>query len=281
MIALLVTFLISVVTALLGVWIVDRSPKWLSEERVNQIFVIGAGLLLAIAFLEFLPHAMGNGNSASGLWILIGIVFVYLSEVYITPKLSVIDRWAFKSEHPGYHDHYGKEDTSHCAHGHHSSSLKASDGPVIHHTHVVSPSAACSAVGCLIICTFFDGVEIASAFFLSEKTGYFTSFGLLLHILPDGILVASLGLRSGLSKGFTRLLTWTVGLSLFVGAGVAIALEHVSRTPFLIPFATGVLIYVGFLHLFPVVGKTRFGTLLFVLSLTIYGLLMTTIHVHH
>src|ERR1043166_10134987 len=63
------------------------------------------------------------------------------------------------------------------------------------------PSAAYTAAGGLCIHTFFDGVSIASAFYVSPKVGLLVFIAILLHKMPEGFTVASIMLAAG---GSTR-----------------------------------------------------------------------------
>jgi zinc transporter ZupT len=293
--ALIVAIVIAILTSWLGVWIVNKRPKWFSENLMNLVIAGAAGFLLALAFTEFLPHAVQGDPINSGILILVGVVVIFLAEVYGAPLFTKVDQWAFKSEHPGFHDHYGhsEHECQHHDHAHPPHKLSPLSPPkslgsdtsggrlVLTHTHAVSPAAACSAVGCLMVCTFFDGIEIAAAFRIGGDTGWLTVVGLFFHILPDGLIVASLGIASKLSLKFTRLLAVMVGSSLVLGVLVAALTSSFIPRSAVISLSTGILIYVSFMHLLPVVTKTRRGVLMFLLALIAYSFLISTFHNHH
>ncbi|MCB0393698.1 MAG: ZIP family metal transporter [Bdellovibrionales bacterium] len=296
------SLLLAFLTAWLGVAIVSKRPKWFNENRMNLAISLAAGFLVSLAFTEFLPHAVERNPINAGLYILTGITIIFIVEVYGTPYLSRIDKWAFRNDHPGFHDHY--QEASNCGHDHshensnghkhvHSSYVqtkhhhhqnhthKSSELAPLQHTHVISPAAACSAVACLIVCTFFDGLEIAAAFRLGGETGWLTVVGLFFHVLPDGLIVASLGLSSRLSVSTTRFLTILVASSLVLGVIVAAITGSFVPREVVIGLSTGILIYVSFLHLIPVVAKTKRGVPTFLVSLILYSILISILHGHH
>ena len=240
--SLLVVFIVAILTTSGGLWIASRKPSWYNSTRLSMFVAIGAGLLLGVAFMEFLPLFSQGGHPDAPILLVAGILTMVVIERYVTPRLNFLDGPDCGHEHAKDHDHKSNSEHEH-AH------------------HLISHQAACSAIGCLIVCAFFDGFEIRSAFMVNAATGWVTSFGLFFHILPDGVLAASIALAGGLSKKQAKLVATLTGAFLIAGALSATLLSHWISFAALLPFATGVLIYVIFIHLFPVGLKHPNGVL--------------------
>ena len=253
---IITTVLILAAISSLGGFFIASSSGRLFEKWKYKLIGLGTGVLFGVTFLEFLPHAMESHPDISPLLIISGLILIVFVETVIAPKLNFLENDHCKHDHAKEHDH---KQNPHHEHQH----------------HLVSHQAACSAVGCLIVCSFFDGLEIATAFRLSSKTGLLTGFGLLLHILPDGILAASLALAGGASPVRAKLIVLINGTVLVSGALVSIFLFSVSFH-YIIPLATGILIYVCLVHLLPVAVRKRNGY-----WWLLFGLLFFMIFKHH
>src|SRR5919199_3436690 len=84
-------------------------------------------------------------------------------------------------------------------------------GEETHPESVLRPSAAYTALGGLMIHTFFDGVSIAAAFLINFKVGLLVFIAILLHKVPEGFTVASIMLASGRSGRKARWATLAIG----------------------------------------------------------------------
>src|ERR1700738_2733355 len=143
-----------------GYFVVYRN--W--QRRNLQYFVaLGAGYMLAVAFLDVIPESVRRAGDSAVLRILIGYFLIHLFEHSIAPPL-----------------HFGEET-------HHE---------VVSHRHV----RATMLLG-LAIHTFFDGVALASGFLVSNWLGVVVFVALFLHKLPEGFTVASVVLASGGGRG--------------------------------------------------------------------------------
>ena len=214
-----------------GLLIASQKLVWYTPQRLSMFIALGTGMLLAILFSEFLAESFHEHSHLSAALIVTGIVFVIFMETYIAPKISFLEGDRCDHDHAVAHDHK-----------HHLSQE--------HQHHLISHQAACSAVGCLLVCTFFDGIELKAAFELGESTGWMTSVGLLFHVLPDGALAASIALAGGMSRSAAKVVSVLTGLSMVVGILFTVMLQQiVSFQQFVLPFASGVLMYVTFIHL--------------------------------
>jgi len=190
------------------------------EKRYLRYFVaLGAGFMMAAAFLEMMPESMRIDPPWSMRWspalILAGYCIVHLIEHTITP-----------------HFHFGEE---------------------THHDEFISVHTSYSVVTGLAIHALFDGVAIGSGFALSSWLGWIIFTAIFLHKVPEGFTVASVMLASGRSR---RLAFYSaVLLAATTMAGVLL----ISSVPRLVriglPLSAGVAIYVAATDLVPEVNR--------------------------
>ncbi|HZD50265.1 MAG TPA: ZIP family metal transporter [Silvibacterium sp.] len=132
------------------------------EKRYLRYFVaLGAGFMLAVAFLEMVPESLRFSPRWSPVFVLAGYCAIHLLEHTITP-----------------HFHFGEE---------------------THHEFLSSRTGYSVLVG-LAAHALFDGVAIGSGFVLSNWLGFLIFFAIFLHKIPEGFTVASVMLASGRSR---------------------------------------------------------------------------------
>jgi len=131
-----------------------------------------------------------------------------------------------------------------------------------HDHEVIAPRTAYTAVGGLLVHTFFDGVSIAAAAQIDFKVGLLVFVAIFLHKFPEGFTIGSMVLAAG--KGFRQVLAATslIGMTTligvlffyFIGANLGFTIAYA------LPVATGVTLYVAASDLIPEVnhhgGKT-------------------------
>jgi ZIP family zinc transporter/zinc and cadmium transporter len=139
-----------------GLLIISR--KHWNELVLKYFIAVGAGFMLAAAFLRMLPESMALTPHAP-LLVLGGYFLVHFFEHTIAP-----------------HFHFGEE---------------------VHGDLLVNPAVGFSALVGLSTHTFFDGVSIASAYLVSFPLGLLVFFAVILHKIPEGFTVASIALASG------------------------------------------------------------------------------------
>src|SRR4029077_16175078 len=151
--------LIAAAGNLLGGYFVVRRD-W-PRQYLQYFLALGAGYMLAVAFLEIIPESIALAGRGALLFVLAGFFLVHLFEHTLAP-----------------HFHFGEET----------------------HTEEMSHHRAQSSVMLgLIIHTFFDGVAIASGFLVSTWLGTVIFIAVFLHKLPEGFTVASVVLAGGQS----------------------------------------------------------------------------------
>lgn len=201
--------------------------RW-GERFLKYLVALGAGFMLAAIFIEILPESVriwtsnARGESASHAVVgamtllLLGYLLIQFFEHTLTP-----------------HFHFGEE------------------------THPESftrrPSAAYTAAGGLCIHTFFDGVSIASAFYVNPKVGLLVFIAILLHKMPEGFTVASIMLASGRSPQKALIATAAIGAATLAGV-IAVAVldaRTADAVGYALPFSAGVTLYVAASDLIP------------------------------
>ncbi len=224
-------FLFGVLAALAnllgGMLLASKVAQRLDQRFLKYLIALGAGFMLAAIFIEILPetiaiwvsgHAIdAAAQSVMGAMTLLlaGYLLIQLFEHTIAP-----------------HFHFGAE---------------------THPEHVLRPSAAYTAIGGLVIHSFFDGVSIAAAFLVNYKVGLLVFIAILLHKVPEGFTVASIMLASGRSARRALVATLTVGAATFAGV-VSVALLQTkveTLVAYALPFSAGVTLYVAASDLIP------------------------------
>ncbi len=198
------------------------------ERRFLQYFLaLGAGYMLAVAFLEVIPESVRLAGDAAFLYVLIGFFLIHLFEHTIAP-----------------HFHFGEE--THCE-------------EVSHH------HARTTLLLGLAIHTFFDGVAIAAGFLVSNWLGVVIFVAIFLHKLPEGFTVASVVLASGQSRRNALLASGLLGAATLLGVLLTTALS--SQLSYALPLSGGVTLYVAATDLLPEVNREpgwRMALLVFV-----------------
>ena len=224
---ILIVFCFSLILLCSCLLIAHFGRKW----NLKPLIAFGSGALLSICFLDFLPQAFTNQTSYEviSLFILFGILVQGLADIYLLPQLSFLDKWL----------------------------KKENSNPVHSHSHTFNTGSVCSLAGCLSICSFFDGIRLFSALNITESVAFITAFALFFHLLSEGVLVASLVLSSGIKKKALFVFVFCMAGALILGALFAQLFFISFSYSALIAFASGMLIYVCFVHLLPFSLKQR------------------------
>ena len=197
--------------------------KW----NLNLWLSMSSGVLFSICFLDFLPHSFENHDVSRdkiSLFILSGILLQALADIYLLPHLVFLDK-LLKTESSSQAGHQ--------------------------HSHTFSSFSICSVVGCLFLCSFFDGIRLFSALHVENFVAFSMVFALFFHLLSEGVLIAMLALSSQFKQRILFVLAGSVGGALFAGALFAHFLSYSFSLGALIAFSSGCLIYICFVHLLP------------------------------
>lgn len=186
------------------------------EKRYLRYFVaLGAGFMLAVAFLEMLPESMRFSMKWAPVLVLAGYCAIHLLEHTIVP-----------------HFHFGEE---------------------THHDEFVSARTSYSVLGGLAVHAFFDGVAIASGFVLSDLLGWLIFIAIFLHKVPEGFTVASVMMASGSSRKTAVIAANVLATATLLGVLVIGILPSWVEAG--LPLSAGVAIYVAATDLVPEVNR--------------------------
>jgi zinc and cadmium transporter len=195
-----------------GYFIVRRD--W-SRQYLKYFLALGAGFMLAAAFLEVIPESIRLAGDGAMVLVLIGYFVVHLFEHTLAP-----------------HFHFGEET----------------------HVHEMTPQhAGITALLGLVIHTFFDGVAIASGFLVSNWLGGVIFLAVFLHKLPEGFTVSSLMLASGQSRRVALLASVLLGAATLAGVLLMALLR--GQVSYMLPISGGVTLYVAASDLVPEVNR--------------------------
>jgi zinc and cadmium transporter len=195
-----------------GYFVVRREwPRiWL-----QYFLALGAGYMLAVAFVDIIPESIHLAGDRALLFVLIGFFLVHLFEHTIAP-----------------HFHFGEE-THLDEMSHHHARNTVLLGLVIH--------------------TFFDGVAIAAGFLVSVWLGAMIFVAVFLHKLPEGFTVASVVLASGQGRRNAILAAGLLGAATLFGVLLTSVLQ--GQLKYALPISGGVTVYVAATDLLPEVNR--------------------------
>lgn len=195
------------------------------KRYLKYLLALGAGFMLAVTFFEIIPKTIllwqaSYPEASQNLYLpmlllLVGYLLTQFFEHTIAP-----------------HFHLGEE---------------------VHSDHLLSTSSAYTAVGGLLIHTFFDGVSIAAASQIDLKVGFLVFIAVFLHKFPEGFTIGSMLVAAG--KGIREVIiatsligaTTVLGVLLFYFIGKNLG----SSVLYALPLASGVTLYVAASDLIP------------------------------
>jgi zinc transporter ZupT len=198
---------------------------------LRYLLGLSAGFMLAVTFFEIVPKtvsiwqepAQGGGDHLymPMLLVLAGYLLTQFFEHTIAP-----------------HFHLGGE--MHCDDDTHAHEL-------------ISPRSAYTAVGGLLMHTFFDGVSIAAAAQIDLRLGSLVFLAVFLHKFPEGFTIGSMVMAAGKGRrevlGATALIgaATIAGLLFFalIGANLGFTVAYA------LPLAGGITLYVAASDLIP------------------------------
>lgn len=196
------------------------------KRFLKYILALGAGFMLAVSFVDVLPEVIE-------IWLKTGTSVS--SEALIYPMVLLLAGYLLTQffEHTiAPHFHLGEE---------------------IHKDHLISTSSAYTAIGGLLIHTFFDGVSISAAAQVDYNVGILVFIAVFLHKFPEGFTIASMILAAGKGRKEVVLATSLVGLTTLLGVFVFyfIGAKIGFTVAYALPVACGVTIYVAASDLIP------------------------------
>ena len=196
------------------------------KKSLKYVLAFGAGFMLAVIFIDILPEVIElwqkQKNSET-------------SDAYFMPMLLLLVGYLLTQffEHTiAPHFHLGEE---------------------VHSDHLISTKSVYTAIGGLLIHTFFDGVSIAAASQIDFRVGLLVFFAIFLHKFPEGFTIASMVVAAGKGVREVLIATSVIGLATmfgvlffyFVGANIGFTVAYA------LPLASGVTLYVAASDLIP------------------------------
>ena len=196
----------------------------------NRLTSCSAGLIMGLTFLCFIPHSLEHHTPLNfSLTLLITLSVLLIIETHLIPKMDFLRIWL-----PSL-----KNKQAECSHHH-------------QHHHYMSHSSSFSAIGCMLICSFLDGVRLGSALLIDMTTTLALLTALFAHILPEGIVVINLARSSGVSF---RTCFYLQGIfCLLFGLGIlSTGLTYVPLFNInIFALSSASLLHVCFIHLLPI-----------------------------
>ena len=225
------------------------------KSSLKYVLALGAGFMLAVTLIEILPETIV-------LWQEKGKT----AETFMIPMALLLGGYLLTQffEHTiAPHIHLGEE---------------------VQSEHLIPVKSAYTAIGGLLIHTFFDGVSIAAAAQVNFQVGILVFIAIFLHKFPEGFTIASMILAAG--KGFREVLwaTSLVGLTTILGVlGFLLIGNNLGFTvSYALPIASGVMIYVAASDLIPEVnhhgGKRPFVSMFVFGGVALFFLLHYFLH---
>ncbi len=275
---------IAMITA--GYVIALKPRKWLTQARLKQMMSMGAGFLITLLFFELLPMSIRMAGPENFRQVFLGVfggaATVFIFDRWVAPHLTFFDGKKHEDDGCAHHHEYVHD------HGHNHKNIT---GPAPTHAHaacghaVLGHGAACSAVGCLIVCAFFDGIAFSGGMVTDPEIGILIFIGQVLHVIPEGLLASTLILASDGLPRTAKKVAVASGSFFLAGAmipafGAAMPALHMFSI-YILPVSSGILLYVALGQLLPASSGTKVESALVIAGGAAFGILHSLIgHIH-
>ena len=228
------------------------------KSFLKYLLALGAGFMLAVTFVDVLPEIVVMWQKKENS---------QTSETLIFPMILLLGGYLLTQffEHTiAPHFHLGEE--------------------VNRSENLISTKSAYTAIGGLLIHTFFDGVSISAAAQVDFRVGLLVFIAIFLHKFPEGFTIGSMILAAGKSLREVVWATTLVGLTTvfgvlffyFVGSNAGFSVAYA------LPIASGVTLYVAASDLIPEVnhhgGKRPFVSLSVFAGVALFFLVHYALH---
>jgi zinc transporter ZupT len=273
MIILILSAVISLSTIFLGLLFMNKAGKRLNMDQLQVLIAVASGFMLSIVFLDLLPENLEHfslGTHTFFAFTLLGMLLVMVFERYLVPRLKFVERFFPQHSavlktidvHDG-HVHMGNHE-----HHHHQNLDEAENCEISHehghlhsHTHpeVLGHGEVCSAIACFMICSFFDGMALSSIQSFNPRLGVMLVIGVVLHLLPEGILSGAMALAGGASLKGAKTALFFIGGSFALGSLIPFVVTGFQEE--LVAVSSGILIFVTLVQLLPTALKLKYAPL--------------------
>jgi zinc transporter ZupT len=192
---------------------------------LKYLLALGAGFMLAVTFFEIIPKTISVWQKTGGV----------PTESLSVPMVLILAGYLatqFFEHTVAPHFHLGED---------------------VHADDMVSIKSAYSAVGGLLVHTFFDGVAIAAALQIDPRAGLLVFIAVVIHKFPEGFTIGSVILASGRGRRDVLTITSLIGLMTVVGVMLYyfIGSNLGFTVAYALPIASGVTLYVAASDLIP------------------------------
>jgi len=194
---------------------------------VPMLVSYAIGALLGAAFLEVIPHAFANGNSAQAAMAILGGIFAF----FVMEKLLLYRHC--HTENCEVHDPHDAPQPGAHGHDHGRSATLIMVGDTVHN--------------------FVDGVLIAAAFLQSVEVGIVTAIAIIAHEIPQEMGDFLILLHSGFSRAKAFAVNMLSSVATVVGGLLGYyALQAIEGLqPILLGIVAASMIYVAVADLIP------------------------------
>jgi zinc transporter ZupT len=235
-------------------------PRGIHKKYKNflkYILALGAGFMLSVVFIDVLPKVVELWQKGKTS---------FDAEALMFPMILLLGGYLLTQffEHTiAPHFHLGEE---------------------MHSDHLISTKSAYTAIGGLLIHTFFDGVSIAAAAQVDFNVGILVFIAIFLHKFPEGFTIASMILAAGKQRMEVLIGTSLVGLTTLLGVLLFYFVgDRLGFTvAYALPLASGVTLYVAASDLIPEVnhhgGKNPLVSLSVFAGVVLFFLLHFVLH---
>lgn len=284
MILLAASTSIAVLMVLLGLLLMHgMGGSHLNIDRLKIFIAVAAGFILSALFLDLLPENLEHYQGGARVffrWSLFGVLLVAGFERYLLPRLDFVNQFfsaeeenlktisthdeAVHDEHDAHDHHDHMDEAEHCEHSHEHAHLHA-------HTHpeVLGVGQVCSAIGCFMICSFFDGMTLSSVQAVDQKLGIVLILGVVLHLLPEGVLSGVMALSGGASVKSARKVLLFIGGSFVLGSLIPFVVTGFE--PVFIAISSGILLFVALVQLLPTALRLKHAPLWIFMGSLLFG----------
>jgi len=196
------------------------------KKSLKYILALGAGFMLGVIFIDVLPEVIAlwqKKSNSTG------------SEAFFVPMVLLLAGYLLTQffEHTiAPHFHLGEE---------------------VNSENLISTKSVYTAIGGLMIHTFFDGVSIAAASQIDFRVGLLVFIAIFLHKFPEGFTIGSMVIAAGKGVKEVFFATAFIGLTTLLGVMfIYFVGQNIGFTvAYALPIASGVTLYVAASDLIP------------------------------
>jgi zinc transporter ZupT len=225
------------------------------KHLLKYVLALGAGFMLAVTFFEILPKTVALWQATDPGPDALYIPMALLLGGYLLTQFF---------EHTiAPHFHLGEE---------------------MHSDEMISTRSAYTAVGGLLMHTFFDGVSIAAASQIDLRVGFLVFIAVFLHKFPEGFTIGSMVMAAGKGIREVTVATTLVGVMTLFGIFLFYLIGSTLgfTVAYALPIAGGVTLYVAASDLIPEVnhhgGKSPFVSLSVFAGVALFFVTQSLLH---